>query len=149
MFVYTLEFTNGWDGDSAHTVYDTEQSALNAAIENVVESLIGRGFDDPDCPETFELYEEIEKSIQSGDFRDALNKYNDIPVATQDDDNHVYLNIYTKEVCSYPTSSYRLGGSNKPTVAQSVKKEEFCCHCGRPNDVGISVCWYCGNSPTY
>jgi hypothetical protein len=28
-----------------------------------------------------------------------------------------------------------------------VREEFNCCHCKRPNDVGVTTCWMCGNDP--
>ena len=28
-----------------------------------------------------------------------------------------------------------------------VLAEGPCCHCGKPNDGGVKVCWWCGNQP--
>ena len=30
-------------------------------------------------------------------------------------------------------------------IEESVK-EGACCHCGKINDIGVSVCWFCGTN---
>ena len=41
-----------------------------------------------------------------------------------------------------------LGFSNKVSYIKSLVREELpCVHCKRMNDVGVGVCWCCGNRP--
>jgi len=167
-YVYILECTS--EDELTQRVYDTFESAMSAAIDEAVDELVSRGFHDPDCSELFGLYESIEESIQAGDFVSALDKYNDIPDATQSSDYHVFIYIQKKEIFSHKsvyTQPWYMNGKyvppsatdptiNMPSMRDEIveveaivveEKEGPCSHCGRVNDIGVVECWYCGNDP--
>ena len=91
-----------------------------------------------------------------------MEKYNEIPDITFNYEGFEYINVYTKVVNSCvithtlpqklsdiaaalaEVNSQKLSDISTATVSED-RQEAACIHCGRLNDVGVGVCWCCGN----
>jgi hypothetical protein len=149
MDTYTLKTDDSDTCQDTYSLYEKEEDALKDAMHHVYNCLVDADFDNPDCPETYSLYEEIAKEYKSGHYYEALEKYNNIPDATQRYGYHIYVNV--DKVVAYSKSFYDAHSidlfSTVASVEPVILKEKPCCHCGRNNDIGIEVCWNCGNNP--
>jgi hypothetical protein len=147
MFVYTVEFVDGNDNQSTHFVYATEEVATEAAIDEMELYLSNRCFDDPDRPEYYNLYCEIHDLVVNRDYAGALEKYNDLPEATNDYENHTYIFVHSKEVHTSHKASSCSVKCDEPHKAETViKKDDRACRCcGRMNTYPVeTTCWWCG-----
>lgn len=156
MYVYRVELNYSEDNSSSMLEYDTEESAINAAIDNIISQISCWGQNH--SSEEIDIYNEIVNYIQNGIYVRAIDTYNSIPDDLPDhQDDHVYIFVNKCQVISYPKIRYTISPiipddeddeSSKVEVnVTPVVKEQPCVHCGRMNDVGMIVCWYCGNKP--
>lgn len=127
MNVYVVNSTI--DGISEFTVYATRDAAYQAAKDIIMGELTGRGFDDPDCPEYYNLFLEVTREFAKGKIIEGICAWNDIADAVGDFENHVFVNVVSTDVIGF------------------AEKERSCKVCGKKNDVGVKVCWCCGNAP--
>jgi hypothetical protein len=140
-YVYTIEYVDNDCLEVDHYVYASKELAYNAAIETLQEFLQNRGFDDPECPEYYDLGKPIFELITNHKYDEAIELYNEIPDAITHHHGHVYIYVHRKLFHTSKSTK-----EMKVITVQSAN-EKACCHCGKNNDVGVSECWWCGNTP--
>lgn len=154
MEVYVLETSNDYSFDSNEIIFDTYDSAMNAAMDEVVKVIQELRVDTKMEAALVEALTEISDYITSGDFCAALNAYNDLPDQGYYNGTyeHMYISVSSVKVGSRPfrkvffsSENCVYGSCQFPTVPVPVRNEVPCPHCSRKNDVGVNVCWYCGS----
>lgn len=86
--------------------------------------------------------------IEGGQFLFTLNEYNNVPDLVQNYHDHTYISIDSVRIQTQAARKVLLPSEKAaPVVAgPPVRKEFECPHCSRKNDVGVNLCWNCGNS---
>lgn len=99
--IYIFNFNGIVTDRNYHKKFDTKIEAQKIFKEKMLQFLSEDGFDDPDCPEYYELYEEIVTCFDVNDYEQAQQCFNDIAMNV---DNARYSTIMTlvkerKEKC--------------------------------------------------
>lgn len=154
MEVYVLETSNDYACDSNEIIFDTYDSAMNAAMDEIVTVIRDLRVDTKMEADLVDALSEISDYITSGDFCAALNAYNDLPDQGYYNGTyeHMYVSVSSVKIGSRPTR--KVFFPSEKTIAgfspsynggtQPVRNEISCPHCSRKNDVGVNICWYCG-----
>ncbi len=150
--VYILEVSCEDDFDSSRFIFDSEKSAMYAAMDEIADIInFAR---DPNQPELMKEFDKVSNFIRSNKFLAALDAYNEIPNNMNGYCGYMYVTVFSQSIRSQHTRKILLNEEKVITTTEATAvlpaakiREEFSCpHCSRMNDVGVNVCWNCGNS---
>ena len=146
-YVYVLETSNDYDG--YNLVFDSETSALNAAMDEVVNCIRDQmQYCDESIKDLLGLaFAKVISHIENGQFLAALSEYNNVPDLIQNYHDHTYISIDSVRIRTQAARKVLLRSEEVASIVEPLVRKEFKCpQCSKKNDVDVSICWNCGIS---
>lgn len=159
MNVWFLIFEDGDDASNNTTsVYETEFAAYKQAVNEVIDE-IQSNWDLTD-QDSIDVAYKINDLAQVGDYNQAIKEYHDslnnygsnlggrvLLWSIVEDPVRTEGSIPMPNTIIFTDIDEDEDEDEDPILIENIKVEESCQSCGRTNDVGVSVCWNCGNHP--
>jgi len=130
MKVWVLEWLDTDNIQTNCTIWATEQDALQQACDELIEHHVDNW--DPDDPDQAVAADQIQEFIRKGQYRQAVQRFNDY----QDDYNSDYAHYYyvhEKEVLSHNQNNSPTLPPPAPVAFKASSPGATCRKCSNPN----------------